>query len=641
MTIEPGSTCTLYANVQIARGDQPAFRGTEDQLAYFAARKRHENVAMSYLRPQEVIQVQLTTAQVAQCNYISFRNAAYEDILFFARITDYRYVNNVTTEISYAIDVYQTFVVPGKVSIGPGLIEREHLSKQEQSLAELDPWRNDVAKLLTAETFPVGETSYIHGSPKRILPDTKPDSQIAIYLFTSDWDRIAKPIPEAIQSQAHEIIYPSGDSKLKVEYDLPPRGYVVWIITDKTNRFLRWILMAIINWLTQEGLADSIMAIYWGALGIWGNYGNLHVEPMNPSTFIDTVMPSQSYSQSGLKNPKLLRSPYRYVQVSNFSGGKKDLLYELGNVYADYKRGITVAFFSNVDLNMCTTLVPYSYGIYGNESGYVLNWDERIEFRDFPQGGVTTDAYYAYVATQYQKVLAQQNDTVFSRLSQTASDWRQSDNTLQQIAGYGIGGAKTLMNTFSAAAAGGPLAGIAAGIPALAQDELNWTVQDEARKWATGNAPPPASSVFGPAQGAFVQDKYIGASGGNDMIPYISRLIEGQPTVAPGQFELVELKLRPEIEKMYDNYLTMYGLSYNAMGIPLIWRYLRGSTQATEIPYFAPDPYNSGATEITYCKARNLRVTANEQWVADAVESMFDAGVRFWRPRGGFASGTP
>ena len=366
---------------------------------------------------------------------------------------------------------------------------------------------------------------------------------------------------------------------------------------------------------------------------------------INRSSFQSTLptwgVTSQNYSQSGLKNAKLLRSPYRYVQVSNFSGGKKDLLYELGNVYADYKRGITVAFFANVDLNMCTTLVPYSYGVFGDESGYILNWDERIEFRDFPHGGVTTDAYYAYVATQYQKVLAQQNDTVSNRLSQTASDWRQSDNALKQIAGYGIGGVKTLMSTFSAGAAGGPLAGIAAGTPALAQDELNWTVQDEARKWATGNAPPPASSVFGPAQGAFAQDKYIGASGGNDMIPYISRLIEGQPTVAPGQYELVELKLRPEIEKMYDDYLTMYGLSYNAIGIPLIYRYLRGSTIAAEIPYFAPNPYDAGATEITYCKTRNLHAVANEQWVADAVESMFDAGVRFWRPRGGFASGNP
>lgn len=641
MTIEPGSTCTLYANIQIARGEQPAFRGTEDQRAYFEARKRYENVALSYLRHQEVIQVQLTTAQVAQCNYISFRNAAYEDILFYARIMDYRYINNVTTEISFAVDVFQTFVIPGKVSFEPGLIEREHLSKQEQSLAALDPWRNDVAKLLTAETFSVGETSYIQGTPKRILPDTEHDNQIAIYLFTSDWDRQTKPIPTNIQNQAQEIIYPSGESKLSVTYDLPPRGYVVWIITEGNNRYLRWRLMAIINWLTQEGLSESIMAINWGALGIWGNYASLHVDPVNPSTFIDAVMPSQNFSQSGLGNPKLLRSPYRYVQVSNFSGGKKDLLYELGNVYADYKRGITVAFFSNVDLNMCTVLVPYSYGVFGNANDHILNWDERIEFRDFPQGGATTDAYYAYVATQYQKVLAQQNDTVFNRLSQTASDWRQSNDVLKQVAGYGIGGAKSLMTTFSASAAGGPLAGIAAGIPQLAQDELNWTVQDEARKWATGKAPPPESSVFGPAQGAFAMDKYIGASGGNDMIPYISRLIEGQPTVAPGQFELVELKLRPEIEKMFDDYLTMFGLSYNAMGIPLICRYLRKSTLATEIPYFAPNPYNSGATEITYCKTQNLHVVANEQWVAEAVESMFDAGVRFWRPRGGFASGNP
>lgn len=641
MTIEPGSTCTLYSNIQIARGEQPAFRGTEDQQAYFEARKSYEKVAMSYLRHQEEIQVQLTTAQVAQCNYISFCNAAYEDILFYARITDYRYINNVTTAISFAIDVFQTFVIPGKVRFEPGLIEREHLSKQDQSLATLDPWRNDVAKLLTAETFPVGETSYIHGTPKRILPDTKQVNQIAVYLFTIDWDRKTKPIPTDIQDKAKEIIYPSGESKLNVSYDLPPRGYVVWVITDESNRRLRRRLMAIINWLTQEGMSDSIMAINWGSLGIWDSYENLHIDPVNPSVFVDTVMPSQNYSQSGLVNPKLLRSPYRYVQVSNFSGGKKDLLYELGNEYANYKRGILVAFFANLDLNMCTVLVPYSYGVFGNVSGRVLNWDERIEFRDFPQGGVTTDAYYAYVATQYQKVLAQQNDTVFNRLSQTASDWRQSDDPLKQIVGAGIGGAKTLMTTFSASAAGGPLAGIAAGIPQLAQDELNWTVQDEARKWATGNAPPPASSVFGPAQGAFVLDKYIGASGGNDMIPFISRLIEGQPPVDPGQFELVELKLRPEIEKMFDNYLTMFGMSYNAMGIPLIWRYLQKSTLATEIPYFAPNPFDGGATEITYCKTLNLHVRANEQWVADAVESMFNAGVRFWRPRGGFKSGSP
>ena len=273
MLIVPSSYVKLYRGIEIAPGEQIEFKNRLEQTNYFEAHKLYEGNLLSYVRRTGEVKLQLTTAQVAQCNYISFSNPAFEGIIFYASIADWEYVNNSTTRIRFAIDAWQTFW--DEIKVEQGLVVREHLSQDEQTKAIANPYRNDIVKLLTAETLPVGDQLYIHGATVTTIPEvSRGEVDMITIIIVSDWDFATKPITPITQ-YAEEIIYSDGTSKSGSIYDIPPRGYLMMIVSGAGNQRLVKV-RAIVNWLTQQGLYDSIMAIYWCAASVFAAYKKLH-----------------------------------------------------------------------------------------------------------------------------------------------------------------------------------------------------------------------------------------------------------------------------------------------------------------------------------------------------------------------------
>lgn len=113
--LEIGSNHTILFDTQAAQkayfDSKRITGGTFSNISY----QRHTSGVMR-------LEAQMTLLGTA--NYLRFCNPTFENREFYAFITDIRYINNSTVEISYVIDVLQTWMF--EYTVNPCFIDREH-----------------------------------------------------------------------------------------------------------------------------------------------------------------------------------------------------------------------------------------------------------------------------------------------------------------------------------------------------------------------------------------------------------------------------------------------------------------------------------------------------------------------------------
>lgn len=125
--IAPNSDIVLCTNVPLDNSydHTVTFANLSAQQAYFASKAYKTITQNSYQRAMKnSLRIACTMDEAVRCNYLYFRNISYENKYFYAFITGWEYVNNITTEITYEIDVFQTFAFD--LDIKPCFVEREH-----------------------------------------------------------------------------------------------------------------------------------------------------------------------------------------------------------------------------------------------------------------------------------------------------------------------------------------------------------------------------------------------------------------------------------------------------------------------------------------------------------------------------------
>ena len=132
MVIEPSTSIRLLKGVPL----DPTYRNT----LYFKPDEKNKQTAifLSYVKSSSHIlgnqsyqrvnkgklRIELKAEDVYDCNYMMFQNANFGDKMFYAFITNVEYVNNVVCEVSYEIDVMQTWYFD--YELRDCFVEREH-----------------------------------------------------------------------------------------------------------------------------------------------------------------------------------------------------------------------------------------------------------------------------------------------------------------------------------------------------------------------------------------------------------------------------------------------------------------------------------------------------------------------------------
>ena len=127
--IAPNSIIKIMHNVPLddTYNHTIKFASLSAQQTYFSGSGvvKYTLDKQSYQRVERgKMRVEILSDNLYDCNYLAFQNTSFGTKWFYAFITSVEYINDVTSEITFEIDVMQSFLFD--ITVGSCFVEREH-----------------------------------------------------------------------------------------------------------------------------------------------------------------------------------------------------------------------------------------------------------------------------------------------------------------------------------------------------------------------------------------------------------------------------------------------------------------------------------------------------------------------------------
>jgi len=349
MYIPPNSKVNLLANCPLDNSYLHTiwFSTRTAQQTYFSSLTRKSFNALSYQRAgKNTCRLEAEMKDVYDCNYMMFRNDSFENKWFYAFVLKIEYVSNTVVEVTYEIDVMQTWFMVS-CQVGDCFVEREHVANDSIG------WN----------TIPEGleQGPYVNNYTGRVLLNA--GSRNRIVLMTTFNENF-------------------GDSVGRIiDYTYTGLQFIVFDNVTEVNEF--------INKAQNEGKSDGIVSMF-----MIPNMFPDDFEPASVPHREDVELPYNYRTLDGYipRNKKLFVWPYNMMWVAT-DVDYQEYRYELFHDSAE--QGFTkwrVYYVCNPSPSI--VLVPETYSLgAGLSSG---NFQYRMTLSDFPQCPYLTDIYKIY-----------------------------------------------------------------------------------------------------------------------------------------------------------------------------------------------------------------------------------------------------
>lgn len=353
MIITKGSIVYLYNNVPLTKDytDTMYFASLSAQTSAFASLS-HLNVSnYSYVGPGEnTFRVDCsanTNENLYTYNYIAFQNTTFGGKWWYAFIDSVRYINNSCYEISYTIDVFQSFMfeVDWTTQV---FVEREH--------SVLD----EIFTSFTDENIDTGEYQYWNQTD--MINPKNPEIVVASSVDSNNDD---------VKGSLYGNIY-SG------------LAYNVFSTTDFAD------VNAFLSGLTDNNKSSAVVAIFMAYAPFFnssdGSTAALTRE-VGITVRTDTI---DNYQP---RNKKLFNYPYNFLYITNGSGNSMNVEPQ----YCELNENGQQEFLLVGETSCNPTITLYPLGYKGTESG-TANFNEKMTLTGFPQCAYTIDSFRAWLA---------------------------------------------------------------------------------------------------------------------------------------------------------------------------------------------------------------------------------------------------
>lgn len=314
------------------------FTSVSAQTSYFQSLTKYSFPEQTYQRVQRGrMRVERKAEDLYDCNYLMFQNTSFGSKWFYAFITGVEYINNITSEITFQIDVMQTWHFD--YTLEQCFVEREH------SVTD------DVGDNLVPENLELGE--YVIGSNQR-----------SGYFEQGWYYLVAATVDPQMQDAVGEV-YGGLYSAVNL---------LCYTTTDGLNQFFQDV--------AESGKQDAILAVvplprYLAENGVWTH-----------NAIEKQITISKSYSLGYTpKNNKLYTYPYNFLYVSNLQGNSAVYPYEYFTT-----ENCNFSFGGDVSCNPTFFIAPRSY------KGVAYNYDEKLTLSGLPQIAYVTDSFKAWLA---------------------------------------------------------------------------------------------------------------------------------------------------------------------------------------------------------------------------------------------------
>ena len=371
------------------------------QYSYFSGLTKYNMNNYSYQRVQRgVARVGIKADSLYDCNYMMFQNSAYGNKWFYAFITSVEYVNDVTSNISFEIDVMQTWLFD--CSPDYCFVEREH-SVTDKIGEHIEP-----------ETVSTGE--YVFNDYK---PITNMRNMIVCIAIVDTNKATDGTLYDGIYGSAQLFVYDSTDTQ----------G-----INDKVNEYVQKPDAIIgMYMLPSLFIGDTIPENHRLSYGSSANKTTVTLAKISGDDTLDGYKP---------KNKKLYTYPYNFYHADNASGSDLSLRYEFFDNLTP-----VVEITGTVTQPVIGILRPCSYkgvAVYDELGGYTTLNTESLQLNSFPMCSWNVDAYQAWVA-QNSIPLALNS---ISNIGQMGVAGAYSTNPLASVGTGAIGQVSNIISQF-------------------------------------------------------------------------------------------------------------------------------------------------------------------------------------------------
>lgn len=449
MYIAPNSTVYLLTGVPCDKSYVHTlyFENKNEQYTYFYGKRVKTFTNVSYQRhSKNSIRLECLADDIYNVNYLMFQNTAYGNKWFYAFINNVEYINNVTTEITYTIDVMQTWYFD--YTLGACFVEREH------TLTDV------VGENTVPEPVDGGEP-YIQEYNEYMYQSTTTNPLFVLVVYY-------------IPTQGQYIGGIGDNYTFKVYTDANMRGTIyngiyTGAISYAYPMFFGADGVETLKWLdalfkTLDEISATIISVQQVPYEAWMDeeFGRpSKIKPINQPLSFSVGSGTTEYPRTDIytpKNKKCYTYPYSYMVVTNNKGDERTLLWEQSaSKSADGRQQIRIQISSAVSPTCEIGARPMNY------MGKEVNYDEGVLLNDFPMPAWSENTFERWWAiNKYQFMY----NTVTDAITTTAN-----------IATFAMGGG----------AAGGVVAGTKLVKSAVSADK---PLTDDLVEYATRNRAP-------------------------------------------------------------------------------------------------------------------------------------------------------
>lgn len=343
MYIEPNTVIRLLKNCPLDNTYDHTiyFDDSEKQYAYFAGLTKYAFSRQTYQRVnQSRMRVQYKADDLYDCNYLMFQNTNFGNKWFYAFIKSVEYVNNITSEIVYEIDVMQTWAFD--YQLGQSFVEREHAAT------------DNIGDNIVPEKIERGE--YVADSLENDaqLYNT---SIIIACTFNEEYTNVYGSYIAGVFSGLAFIKFPNtiGGATQAAKF--------IGDAGSKSDGIVSVFVIPTV--LTEAGSGSAVRKTV--------------SKPKH--------LTLKRADGTEVKNKKLLTYPYNFLYVTNQQGTSAVYRYEFFN-----SDNCTFTLTGDVSPNPSALLWPTEY------KGVAENIDEKIVLSGFPQLSFNIDTYRAWLA---------------------------------------------------------------------------------------------------------------------------------------------------------------------------------------------------------------------------------------------------
>lgn len=345
MYIEPNTTIRLLKNCPLDNTyDHTLWFGSKGaQTDYFRGLTKYVLSEQTYQRVNKGrMRVQYKADDIYDCNYIMFQNSSYGNKWFYAFVKSVEYVNNITSEIEYEIDVMQTWHFD--YTLGECFVEREHVGSDK-----------------------IGE----HTVPENL--------EIGEYV-TNDFDGSQKLGGRSIVIAA--TFNKNYEDTGGTYYGGLFQGLNFHVFENSVAG-----AAAAANFISGAGTkTDGIVSVFLMPTSMVVSEGAQAASYTISKTKNKEL---KRYDGSPVKNNKLYTYPYNFLYVTNLQGTAAAFRYEF---FSGDTCGFTIT--GDMTANPSVILAPNNY------KGAAVNYDEKLTLSSYPQLSYVTDTFKAWLAQQ-------------------------------------------------------------------------------------------------------------------------------------------------------------------------------------------------------------------------------------------------